>query len=126
MSLVLDRYESVGTNFWAIRSSFIYLRGYVNTTLPGLENATLTLRSKISDGEFEHTMKLSESKAVTLRSDHGVYGGPLKMYGNVLVGDVGLFHSMGPKVVPSYIEVDARLPDERLLFASGADLGMTT
>lgn len=104
---------------------FFYLRGYVNTPLPGLENATLTLRSKISGEEFEYTTKTSESKAITLRSDHGIYGGPLKMYGNVLVGDVELFHFMGPKVVSFYIEVDARLPDGRVLISFGADLEMT-
>lgn len=48
------------------------------------------------------------------------------MYGNVLVGDVGSFHFTGPKVVPFYIEIDARLPDDRVLFASGVDLEMTT
>lgn len=47
------------------------------------------------------------------------------MYGNVLVGDVELFHFIGRKVALFYTEVDARLPDDRVLFGSGADLKMT-
>jgi hypothetical protein len=103
---------------------FYYLRGYVNVLLPGLENSTLTIRTKIKGEEFEKTKKLSEAKIVTLRDDEGVYGGPLRMYGNELVGDVELYHFKGPTLVPFRIEVITRLPDDRVLSSSGAELEM--
>jgi hypothetical protein len=46
----------------------------------------------------------------------------LKIGGNEIVGDQEIMHWGRPKVEQVYIEVVARLPDERVLFAFEADV----
>lgn len=105
---------------------FFYLRVYVNDHFPELANATLTLRSKIDGKEFEWKKLLSKAGIVYVRPkhEHECYGRPLQIGGNELVGDQELFHWGGPKTVNFWIEVDVRLPDQRVLFAFAADVEM--
>lgn len=63
-------------------------------------------------------------ETLTVRRE-GVYGGPLKAYGNEIVGDQEIMHWGRRKTEQVYIEVVARLPDERILFAFEADVEFT-
>lgn len=103
---------------------FFYLAGTIPKHYPELANCTLTLRSKYQGEEYEFTHRLSDARIVTVRKD-GIYGGPLKFGTNEIVGDQELMHWGPRKTVQFYLEVLARLPDERLLFAFEADLEYT-
>jgi hypothetical protein len=46
----------------------------------------------------------------------------LEEYGNEIVSDIEVGHCGGPKTVHFLVEAVARLPDQRILFAIGADV----
>lgn len=76
--------------------------------------------------ECEYTKLLSEAGISYLRpqdEDESCVG-PLRIGGNELLGDQELFHWGRPKIVNFWIEADARLPDERVLFAFAVYLEM--
>lgn len=109
------------TNRQSNNRVFFYLHGAIPEDYPGLVNSTLTLRSNFQGDDYEFSQKLSDVELVSVRKE-GVYGGPLKLGGNEIVGDQEIMHWGRPKSEKVYIEVVARLPDQRVLFAFEADI----
>jgi hypothetical protein len=105
---------------------FFYMRCYVKYNLPGLENATLTLRSIFEGTGSENTQLINGHRAFPVRdrSKDRVYqyDRPLVKYANEIVGDFEILHWRGPDVLNFYIEAVAKLPDQRILFAFEADV----
>lgn len=94
---------------------------------PDLANSTLKIRAEFSNDDyvFEMEDKISENKVVTVRHGHQ-YGGPLTYGPNEIVGDLPFGRlGGGDEEVELKIEVMARLPDKRVLFAFEGKVIMT-